>query len=122
MTSEINGVLCYPSEYIPEMTIYLKDINSQAIHKLKTKENQRLFKFSDIPRGQYFIYAYTVEKTSVDSNGSPSKAKGGYSKAVSCGLTVKCNDHQLLPIGLKDKIFRDTVSLCDWYGAIVPEE
>ena len=120
--SELNGVLCYPSEYIPQMTIYLKDINSDEIHKLKTEENQRQFKFTASPQGEYYLYAYTIEKTSVDSKGSVSRAKGGYTKAVPCGLNVKCNDHTLLLIKLKDKVFKDTISLCDWYGAIVPEE
>ena len=41
----------------PKMTVYLKQTNSNKVYKQITKENQRLFKFTDIPNGEYCAYA-----------------------------------------------------------------
>ena len=121
-TGELNGVLCYPSEYIPKMNVYLKEKNSDKIYKLTTVENQRLYKFTDIAYGDYVAYAYTVDKTMSDINGVEYKSSGGYTHAVPCGLTVKCKDHSLIEIKIDKKIYSDTISICDFYGAIVPTE
>jgi hypothetical protein len=122
-TSELNGVLCYPSDYyIPEMTVYLRQTNSDKVYKLTTKENQSLFKFKDIPFGEYCCYAYTLDSTIEDTNGIKTKAIGGYTKAVPCGLTIDCNDHTLINFKIDSISSKDTISICDFYGAIVPNE
>jgi hypothetical protein len=104
------------------MTVYLKHKDSDKIYKLTTAENQRLFKFNNIPFGDYFAYAYTIDKTLSNTSGVETKASGGYTKAVPCGLTVQCNDHSLIKIEINNKITEDTILICDWYGAIVPKE
>jgi hypothetical protein len=121
-TYEVNGVLCYPSEYIPKMTVYLKQTNSQKVYKLKTKENQRSFKFTNIPVGEYYCYSYTIDKILTDTRGIEHKASGGYTKAVPCGLTVDCKDHTLIKFKIDSNIGKDTINLCDFYGAITPSE
>ncbi len=121
-TTELNGVLCYPSDYIPKMTVYLKETNSDKVYKLTTTDNQRLFKFTNIPFGDYCAYAYTFDKTLTDTSGIETKASGGYTKAVPCGLTVNCNDHTLINFKIDNNISKDTISICDFYGAIVPTE
>jgi hypothetical protein len=121
-TYEVNGVLCYPSEYIPKMTVYLKQTNSQKVYKLKTKENQRSFKFTNIPVGEYYCYSYTIDKILTDTRGIGHKASGGYTKAVPCGLTVDCKDHTLIKFKIDSNIGKDTINLCDFYGAIAPSE
>ncbi len=119
---ELNGVLCYPSEYIPKMTVYLKQTNSQKVYQLKTIENQRSFKFTNIPFGECCCYFYTIYKILTDTRGIESKASGGYTKAVPCGLTVDCKDHTLIKFRIDSNICKDTISICDFYGAIVPSE
>ena len=121
-TYEVNGVLCYPSEYIPKMTVYLMQTNSQKVYKLKTKENQRSFKFTNIPVGEYYCYSYTIDKILTDTRGIGHKASGGYTKAVPCGLTVDCKDHTLIKFKIDSNIGKDTINLCDFYGAIAPSE
>jgi hypothetical protein len=97
-TYEMNGSLCYPSEYIPAMTVYLKSTKSGKIYKLVTKEDQKFFKFSNIPYGEYCCYAYTLDKTVTDIDGNKNKASCGFTKAVVCGLSVDCNDHTLTSV------------------------
>ncbi len=103
---ELNGKLCYPSDYIPSMVVYLKEINTNQTYTLATKQNQKQFSFANIPLGNYFAYAYTVDK-----------AHGGYTNAVPCGLSYECQDHSLINIELKGQPFHDTISICDWYGS-----
>ena len=119
---EINGTLCFPSEYIPKMTVYLQETNLDTTFKLTTIENQRLFKFTNIPYGKYYAFAYTIDKVYIDTNDFKFKANGGYTQVVPCGLTVNCKDHSLIIIKLNNKEFKDTISICDWYGAKVPPE
>lgn len=120
--SELNGVLCYPSDYIPKMKVYLMEINSDKVYKLTTTENQRLFKFTNIPFGDYCAYAYTIENTLTEPSGIKIKASGGYTKAVPCGLSVKCKDHTLINFKIDNSVSKDTIRICDFYGAIVPTE
>lgn len=122
ITKELNGTLCYPSDYIPKMTVFLEEVATKKTYKIITKEDQRSFKFNDIPFGDYFAYAYTIEQILTDVDGNSSKASGGFTKAVHCGLTVECNDHTLIHIKVDTEITKDTISICDWYGAIFPGE
>jgi len=118
----IRGTLCFPSEYIPKMNVYLKESKSNKTYKLVTAYNQQSFKFKRIPFGDYQAYAYTAEALGIDTNGKNVKSKGGYTRAVPCGLTVKCNDRSLIPIKLRSRSSKEIIKICDWYGADVPPE
>jgi hypothetical protein len=83
------------------MNVYLQDNITGKIYKLTTKENQREFKFKNILYGEYIAYAYPVEEL---LNGAGTKIGGGYTNAVPCGLTYKCNDHSLIKININSKI------------------
>ena len=121
-TGVVQGTLCFPSEYIPAMNVYLKAVNSNTIYKLASKENQRTFSFKKIPEGSYVAFAYTLEETSVDLNNKKSKASGGFTRFVPCGLSVNCKDHTLIDFIVKKGKTTNAISICDWYGAIVPVE
>jgi len=121
-TGVVQGTLCFPSEYIPAMNVYLKAAGSNTIYKLVSKENQRTFAFKKIPEGNYVAFAYTLEETSVDLNNKKSKASGGYTRFVPCGLSVDCKDHTLIDFKVKKGKTTNAIGICDWYGAIVPAE
>jgi len=120
-TNLLKGTLCYPSDYIPAMTIYLKEVNSDTLFTLTTSIDQEEFEFVNVPSGEYYAYAYTIEEESIDADGSKSRAGGGFTYAVLCGLSVDCLDHSLIVIKLSGNT-TETIQLCDWYGAIIPEE
>ena len=119
----LEGTLCYPSEYIPERNIYLKNIDTDSIYRFENQVNENKFRFENIPSGKYVAYAYTKELLEKRYN-EPKyyKASGGYTKMVPCGLSVECTDHSLITIDVENgKPIKD-ILICDWYGAIVPDE
>ena len=121
-TGIVQGKLCFPSEYIPAMNVYLKASNSKAIYKLVSKENEQAFTFKKIPEGSYVAYAYTVEATMLDLNNKKYKGSGGFTKFVPCGLSVDCKDHSLISFKVKKGKTTNAIDICDWYGANVPKE
>lgn len=121
-TGVVQGKLCFPSEYVPAMNVYLKSAGSAKVYKLVSKENQQAFTFKKIPEGNYVAFAYTLEATSLDLYNKKSKASGGFTQFVPCGLSVDCKDHTLISFKVSKGKTNDAISICDWYGAIVPAE
>ncbi|WP_210465384.1 hypothetical protein [Rufibacter roseolus] len=119
----IKGTLCYPGHYIPQMFVYIKNTTTKKVYKTFIKENKKTFQFNKVPVGNYVAYAYTVEKTVTDSDGkNESKASGGYTKMVPCGLSVNCKDHTLIEFKVSATKAVSNIEICDWYGAIIPKE
>lgn len=59
-TVEVN--LTYPSEYLPEMDIYLLNIETKEIISKRSIENISPVTFKNVPTGTYVVYAITVDK------------------------------------------------------------
>jgi hypothetical protein len=121
-TGVVQGKLCYPSEYVPAMNVYLKAEGSNKVYKLVSKENQQVFTFKKIPEGSYIAFAYTTEAITLDLSNNKSKATGGFTRFVPCGLSVDCKDHTLINFNVQKGKTTSAISICDWYGAIVPAE
>ncbi|MDD3721838.1 MAG: hypothetical protein PHW92_05015 [Lutibacter sp.] len=118
----VKGTVCYPSDYIPAMNVYLKNKETSKIYSLDVKENQRPFMFKKVPEGNYIAFAYTVQEISTDLNNKTSIANGGYTHAVPCGLTVDCKDHSLLIFKVEKGKTTKNIQICDWFGAIMAED
>ena len=56
-TGTVKGTVCYPSDYIPAMKVYLKNKETGKLFSLNIKENQKPFKFKKIPAGNYVAFA-----------------------------------------------------------------
>jgi hypothetical protein len=108
----VKGKVCYPSESIPPLTLYFQEKDSLNIIQHQTKANQSEYEFEDLPIGTYTAYAYV---TGVESDG------GGYTKAVTCGLTTDCDDHSLIEFNILEGETTMDIDICDWYGAEIPE-
>jgi hypothetical protein len=121
-TGVVQGKLCFPSEYIPAMNVYLKSSTSNSVFKIVSKENEQNFTFKKIPEGNYIAFAYTAETTLLDLNNKKSKGSGGYTRFVTCGLSVNCKDHTLIDFNVRKGKTTNGIRICDWYGAIVPPE
>lgn len=121
-TGIVQGKLCYPSEYVPAMNVYLKASGSNTIYKVVSKENEQTFTFKKIPEGSYVAFAYTTEATMLDLNNKKSKASGGFTHFVPCGLSIDCKDHALISFKVNKGKTTNAIDICDWYGAIVPSE
>ena len=116
----VKGTVCYPSEYIPAMNVYLKNKETGKIYDLDIKENQKSFKFKKIPEGNYIAFAYTIQEDLTDLKSAV--VSGGYTHAVPCGLTVECKDHSLLIFKVKNGNTTKNIQICDWLGAIMKDE
>ncbi|MBW8010135.1 MAG: carboxypeptidase regulatory-like domain-containing protein [Chloroflexi bacterium] len=101
----VNGTVCFPSEFIPEMTIYLQEINTNNTTEVNIAENQNVFS-QQVPSGTYIAYAWLLDFS----------IGGSYSQAVPCGLSVNCIDHSLIqfPVGGGQTV--SGIDVCDWYG------
>ena len=112
-TGSAAGKICYPSESIPEMTLYFEEANSKEITQLVIEENQSQYNVNLTP-GQYTAYAYL-------NSGAP--LGGSYSQAVICGLTTECSDHSLVQFDINPGETTNSVDICDWYDpAAVPPD
>jgi hypothetical protein len=106
-TGVLYGTLCYPSEFVPAMRVYVENVGTGAIAAFSTERNQPVFAV-ELPPGSYVAYAHPTE---------PSPVGGAYTHAVPCGLRVECTDHRLLPFEVRAGEVSEKVQICDWYAA-----
>ena len=105
-TGDVVLGLCFPSEMIPPMTVYLENVNTQEVTVVPTVENQPPMILA-VPEGTYVAYAWL-----------PDFVYGGtYSQAVPCGLRVACTDHSLIEFQVVAGQTTNGVEVCDWYGS-----
>jgi len=105
-TGAVAGRLCYPSEYLPEMTLFFQETASQEITDLAIAENQDSY-FVNLLPGRYIAYAYLNSGASLG---------GSYSNAVLCGLDTSCSDHSPVQFDVIPGETLSTVDICDWYA------
>lgn len=107
----ISGTLGYPSEGIPELSVYAFDsTNEKKYFMIDTKVNQGQFTISDVDPGSYYVVAYVKTSKTGEVFG------GGYTKAVACGLSVDCKDHSLIAVTVKSGETATGVEVKDWYA------
>lgn len=105
VTGAIMGNLCYPSEGIPPLTVYAREIVTDQLYYIQTVENQQEYTL-DVPApGTYIIFAYTNFGVG-----------GTYSPAVPCGLTVNCTDHSPIALDVQPGATINGADICDFYG------
>ncbi|HSJ53299.1 MAG TPA: hypothetical protein VLC52_06080 [Anaerolineae bacterium] len=104
----ITGRLCYPSDYIPAMTIYARNVDSQETASVTTVQNATSYELQ-VPAGTYVVFAWTAEGSG-----------GTYSQFVACGLNVECTDHSLIPVAVAPGQVTTGADVCDFYGGEVP--
>ena len=89
-TGSISGRLGFPSEYIPPLRVVAFDVETQSYYYVDTLRNQTQYQITGLPPGTYHIVAYVRDE-------GPDMA-GAYSVFVTCGQTVDCTDHSLVPV------------------------
>jgi len=104
----VEGSVCYPSEWIPAMNVFLQPLNDGDPIIVPIAENQQTFSV-EVPSGQYIAFAWEVFP--------PDYLYGGaYSQSVVCGLTVECTDHSLVEFSVAGGETTTGIDICDWYG------
>lgn len=100
----ISGNLTYPSEMIPAMQIVVFKKDSSEFKLVDTSQGQSTYQIDNISPGIYQVVAYYKGLTA------------GYSRAVSCGLSVNCTDHRLVDVVIKAGILVKNINPTDWYA------
>jgi hypothetical protein len=104
-TATIMGQLCYPSEGIPAMTVYAREVNTNQTYTLDTVENQADYSIQVPAPGTYIMFAWV--------GGS---IGGSYSQAVPCGLQAACTDHTPIQLAMAAGGTMTGADICDYYG------
>ena len=102
----VTGSVCFPSESIPEMTLYFEELTRGDLAYQSHPQDQDSYSII-LPPGTYIAYAYP-ENDPV--------AGGMYSQAVVCGLGAECTDHAPLIFEVKPGEETGNVGICDWYS------
>lgn len=104
-TGRIEGVLHYPSEGIPALTVYARNAATNETLLVNTAENQQSFTFAEVPPGTYVVFAWLPDGS----------LGGAYTQAVPCGLSVDCTDHALIEVPVAAGQVSSGVDVADWY-------
>lgn len=113
--------LSYPSEYIPEMDIYLLNTDNNQTLKKRSIMNITPVIFNNVPEGNYVVYAITVEKLMSPEKGlGESDLDAPASEYVSArgGYTKSPDEWNLLPFYVSPG--KNSVSINDW-DVSIPE-
>jgi len=111
----INGKLSYPAEALPPLRIVaFKVVNGQKTKSYQYVEvfNQPAYQINDLKPGDYWVVAYPISQQSQTTPG----LEGGYTKAVTCGLSVTCTDHTLVEVQVKPGEITQNIDPGDWYA------
>jgi hypothetical protein len=103
----VAGSVCYPSEQIPEMTLYFQEVNRGDLAYQNHPQNQSTYSASGIAPGSYIAFAYPVDAQDLG---------GIYSQAVICGLNADCSDHSPVVFEVKPGEETSGIDICDWYS------
>jgi hypothetical protein len=101
----VEGTICFPSEGIPPLNLYLHQNGSADGILVPHAQNQSTFNVV-VPAGTYTAYAWVQDFT----------YGGSYSQAVACGLSVDCTDHSLVEFAVSAGATTSGIAVCDWYG------
>lgn len=102
----VTGKLCFPSEAIPEMTVYLVNMVTKQVTSVPIAFNQTTYT-AKVPPGSYIAFAYTKAQPGMG---------GSYSPAVPCGLTTACTDHSPSVFQAPAGGTVTNIDICDWYS------
>jgi hypothetical protein len=91
----VTGKICYPSERIPPMTLYLQNIDNHRLTEIAIAEDQASFQVQLSP-GNYLAYAWTLNF----------EISGGYTNP----------NHTLRTFEIIPGEVSEGIDICDWYG------
>lgn len=105
----VTGAVCYPSEMIPPMIIYARNIASGQLFELP-HQTATQYTFSGLPAGDYHFFAYT------DFGDPASELPGGYTEFLFCSSDPKDCPHTLIPVHVEPGQTVTGIDICDWYA------
>lgn len=108
-SGEIAGNVSYPAGSLHAQTVYAIAIDGSRFYTLETVFGQSAYTLLGVPSGDYFVFT-----TPWDLPGD--RFQAGYTRAISCGLTVNCNDHSLISVHVAAGVTTSGIGPVDWYA------
>jgi hypothetical protein len=111
-TGTITGLVGYPAEGHPAMTICAFGATDRSVHYCvdlpqATTPPKSPYTISGLRPGTYHLFAYAAGND---------RAGGAYTEYVRCGLRASCSDHTLVEVVVRaGETVRD-IEVSDWYG------
>ena len=97
-SGSVSGAICYPSEEIPPMTLYLQNMSNNKLFQFDIARHQSSYNFQVDP-GEYMAYAWAHGFT----------IAGGYTYSST-------SDHRLKNFVIEPGASVSGIDICDWYG------
>src|ERR1700682_363191 len=113
--ASIAGHFGYPAEGIPPMSIYAIHVGGKPsdFYVVRTILNQGIYTIRGIPPGTYHLFA-----TPTGGFGQgPQRFGAAYTRAVLCGLSVKCTDHTPIDVIVASGQAVTDINVSDWYDS-----
>lgn len=120
----ITGLLQYPSDFIPPLTVYAISLTDQRV--FFSVETPRYpipmsvtvippsYTITGVPPGTYNVFAYRNDDLTYD-RGGPGLYSQYLLKCVPPTGTAICSDHSLLPVLVKTGQTVAGIDVIDWY-------
>ena len=99
----VNGIICYPSEGVPAVIAYFRELTTNLITEMPIADNQATYTIQLTP-GKYYAFAWIPGY----------QAAGMYTQAVVCGLKTTCTDHDPMAFELSAGETVAGIDICDW--------
>lgn len=106
----IEGVVAFPSQFVPAMTAYAFDLDTSRMHSVPIAGGQANFRV-DVPAGRYTVFLAPSEPGAPNIYGAYTQ----YSLCTGHGTDAKCADHSLVAVTVSAKGGRVAVKIDDWY-------
>jgi hypothetical protein len=106
-SGSISGTLSYPSEYLPAQRVVAFNMDSKEWFAIEV-DHDSSYVLDGLPPGSYYVVAYAIDTENAGA--------GGYTQAVSCGLSVNCKDHSLVSVSVKAGDMLQNINPTDWYA------
>jgi hypothetical protein len=97
----VEGRMCFPSEAIPNMTVYFEELCSGERTPIETGSNQVYYSIRLAP-GTYHAYAWTGGYGAI------------YSEYAVCDRGTTCDSHNLVEFEVLPGMISYGIDICDW--------
>ena len=105
----IEGAVTFPSQLVPSMTVYVRELDTSRVHSAQLVRGQANFSI-EVPPGRYWVFLAPNEP------GAPN-VYGAYTRFSLCSQekSEQCDDHSLVAVTVSAKSPRMAVTIDDWY-------
>jgi hypothetical protein len=110
LAGTIEGVVTFPSQLVPSMTVYASDLDTSRVHSVQLARGQANFTV-EVPPGRYLVFLAPNEPGAPNIYGAYTQ----YSLCAPHAGDAQCEDHALVAITISAKTPRCAVTIDDWY-------